>query len=98
MDMKQLKARNRPTAAEALAVAAQNAPRLPPAQMPPIADRAATMTLRMRETTIAALTATARDRSQTIKQVVAHALADAGVAVAPADMEDRTPRRRGIAA
>jgi hypothetical protein len=86
MDMKNLKPRARTAPAEALAIAAQTAPSLPPAQMPPVADRASTMTLRMR--------VVARERGQTIKQVVAYALADAGVAVAAADLEDRTPRRR----
>ena len=50
--------------------------------------------MRLREGTVAALSATARERGLTIKQVVAHALAQAGVAVMPADMEDRSPRRR----
>jgi hypothetical protein len=56
-------------------------------------DRPTTLNLRFRETTIGAITATAQARKVTIKQVVAQALADAGVAIAPADMEDRTPRR-----
>jgi len=87
--------KSRPTAAEALAVAAQTAPSLPPTQMQPAADATGSMTLRLREATIAALTAAARQRGQTIKQVVTYALVDAGVAVAPADLEDRTPRRKG---
>ncbi len=94
--MKTLKPRTSP--AEALAIVSAAAPSLPPARMPAVSDKATSMTLRMREVTIAALTATARERGLTIKQVVAQALADAGVAVAPADLEDRTPRRRGIAA
>jgi hypothetical protein len=93
--MKQpLKPRQRPTAAEALAVAAQTAPSLPPAQMPPVADKAITMTMRLREATITALGAAARQRGMTVKQVVTSALADAGIAVAQVDLEDRTPRRR----
>jgi hypothetical protein len=91
--MKQPLKSRRPSPAEALAVAAQTAPSLPPAQMPE-RDRAATITMRLREGTLASLTAAARERGQTIKQVVAHALAQAGVAVVPADLEDRTPRRR----
>jgi hypothetical protein len=91
--MKQpLKPRSRPTPAEALAVAAQTAPSLPPTKIE-IGDRSTTMTMRLREGTVTALAATARERGQTIKQVVAHALAQAGVAVMPADLEDRTPRR-----
>jgi hypothetical protein len=87
----------RPTPAEALAVAAQTAPELPPAQMQPAADSAASITLRLRETTIASLAELARKRGQTIKQVVTFALVETGVIVAPADLEDRTPRRRGAA-
>jgi hypothetical protein len=92
--MKQPLKSRRPTPAEALAVAAETAPSLPPAQMPPPADRPGALTMRLRTSTIAALTATARERGQTIKQVVAHALAQAGVSVMPADLEDRTPRRQ----
>jgi hypothetical protein len=90
--MKNLKTRARPSPAEALAVAAQTAPSQPPAQME-MSDRATTLNLRLRETSINAITMTARDRGLTIKQLVAHALAEAGVAIAPADLEDRTPRR-----
>ncbi len=92
--MKNLKARTRPTPAEALAVATQTAPTQPPAQMT-IFDRPTTLNMRLRETTISAITSRAKERGLTIKQLVAQALADAGVAVAPADLEDRTPRRRG---
>ena len=90
--MKNLKARTRPTPAEALAVAAQTAPEQPPAQMA-ASDRLTTLNMRLRETTISAIMATARERGLTIKQVVAHALAETGVAIAAADLEDRTPRR-----
>jgi hypothetical protein len=85
--------RARAEIAEALAVSAATAPNLPPTQVA-TADRPATIIMRLREGTIAALTAAARDRGQTIKQVVAHALAAAGVVITPADLEDRTPRRR----
>jgi hypothetical protein len=90
--MKNLKARVRPTPDEALAIAAQTAPSQPPAQIE-MSDRSTTLNLRLRETTINAITATARTRGLTIKQLVAHALAETGVAIAPADLEDRTPRR-----
>jgi hypothetical protein len=92
--MKNLKARTRPTPAEALAVAAQTAPTQPPAQMA-TSDRLTTLNMRLRETTVNAIMATAKARGLTIKQVVAHALAETGVPIAPADLEDRTPRRRG---
>lgn len=91
--MKNLKPRNRPTPAEALAVAAETAPSQPPAQML-ASDRPTTLNMRLRETTISAITSSAKARGLTIKQLVAQSLADAGVAIAPADLEDRTPRRR----
>jgi hypothetical protein len=92
--MKNLKPRTRPTAAEALAVAAQTAPSQPPAQMIE-EDRPTTLNLRFRETSVAAITEAAAARGLTIKQIVARALADAGVVIAPPDLEDRTPRRKG---
>ena len=58
-------------------------------------DNATTLNLRVRRSTVDALTAAAGQRGMTLKQVVAHALGDAGVEVAPADLEDCTPRRRG---
>jgi hypothetical protein len=90
--MKQPLKSRRPSPAEALAVAEKTAPSLPPTKIT-TDDRPTTMTMRLRQGTVAAIAATARERGQTIKQVVAHALAQAGVAVAPADLEDRTPRR-----
>lgn len=47
------------------------------------------------ESSVAAITARARERGMTLKQVVCHALAEAGVRMADADLEGRTPRRRG---
>lgn len=90
--MKTLKPR-RPSPDEALTIATQTAPTLPPAQLQD-ADRTATLNMRLRGITIAAVTEAARARGMTIKQVVCRALADAGIKVAPADLEDRTPRRR----
>jgi hypothetical protein len=78
---------------EALRVAAVAAPAQPPAQVQD-RDRPTTLNLRVRESTVAALTAAARGRGLTMKQVICRALADAGVEVASADLEDRTPRRR----
>jgi hypothetical protein len=92
--MKTLKPRTRPSAAEALAIAAETAPTLPPARMPP-ADRAATLNMRLREATISAIAAAAKGQGLTIKQLVVRAVAETGVPVAAADLEDRTPRRRG---
>lgn len=92
MTMKNLKARVRPTPAEALAVAAQTAPAQPPAQVA-LSDRLTTLNMRLRETSIHSIATAAKNRGLTIKQLVAHALAETGVAIAPADLEDRTPRR-----
>jgi hypothetical protein len=93
--MKMLKPRAaRPSAEEALRIAAEQAPSLPPAQMA-LVDRPATLNLRLRSSTIQALTAQAKAEGLTQKQVVCRALAAAGLAVAAADLEDRTPRRRG---
>jgi hypothetical protein len=94
--MKTLKPRAagmRPTAEEALRVATAAVPAQPPAQVR-AEDRPTTLNLRVRQSTIVALTAAARGRGLTLKQVVCQALAEAGVEVAPADLEDRTPRRR----
>ena len=91
--MRNLKARTRPTPEEALAVVAQITPEQPPARME-ASDRATTLSLRLREVSVEAITATARGGGLTIKQLVAKALAETGVAIAPADLEDRTPRRR----
>ena len=92
--MKSLKTRNRPSAEEALAIAVQTAPTLPPAQVA-ASDRPTTLNMRLRETSFTAIMQTAKARGLTIKQLVAQSLADAGVAIAHADLEDRTPRRRG---
>lgn len=93
--MKNLKPRSsRPSPDDALAIAKQTAPALPPAQLR-LADRATTLNLRVRESTIEGLMATARERGLTMKQVVCQSLAAAGVPVAGADLEDRTPRRTG---
>jgi hypothetical protein len=92
--VKNLKPRSsRPSPEDALAIAAQTAPTLPPTQMR-MDDRATTLNLRVRWSTLEALTAVAREQGLTMKQVVCQALATAGVSVAPADLEDRTPRRR----
>jgi len=92
--MKNLKPRfTRPSAEEALAIATQTAPTLPPARLH-ATDRATTLNFRVRESTIQALAAGARERGLTMKQLVCQSLANAGIAVAAADLEDRTPRRK----
>jgi hypothetical protein len=91
--MKNLKPRSsRPSPEDALAIATHTAPALPPAQLR-LTDRATTLNLRVRESTLEALMAAARERGLTMKQVVCQSLAAAGVSVAGADLEDRTPRR-----
>ncbi len=86
----------RPSPDEALAIATSTAPRQPPAQiaLESITDAPTTLNLRVRMSTVNALTAAAQGRGLTMKQVVCQALEAAGVVVAPADLEDRTPRRR----
>lgn len=92
--MKTLKPRaGRPSAEEALRIASAEAPGLPPARVV-VDDRPSTLNLRLRMSTINALTAKAKAEGLTQKQVVCMALAASGVAVAPADLEDRTPRRK----
>jgi fructose-1,6-bisphosphatase/inositol monophosphatase family enzyme len=89
----------RPTPDEALAIATSTAPLQPPTQIaePQTVlekDMRTTLNLRVRSSTITALMKAARGRGLTMKQVVCQALDAAGVAVALADLEDRTPRRR----
>ncbi len=92
--MKNLKPRSsRPSPEDALAIATQTAPTLPPTRLG-VEDRATTLNLRVRASTIEALMTAAREQGLTMKQVVCQALSAAGVSVAPADLEDRTPRRR----
>jgi len=95
--MKALKPRvpARLPAEEALRISAQQAPTLPPAQVA-ADDRSTTLNLRLRTSTVAALARWAKETGQTQKQVVCRALAEAGVAVADEDLEDRTPRRRVV--
>ena len=96
--MKSLKPRtvSRLAAEDALRISAQQAPSLPPAQMSG-EDRLTTLNLRVRMSTIAAIgRQVGSDGRATLKQVVMHALRNDGVEVAQADLEDRTPRRRGV--
>ena len=59
--MKNLKPRTRPSVDEVLAISAETAPSQPPAQMP-ASDRPMTLNMRLRETTIDAITTTAKGR------------------------------------
>ncbi len=90
--MKPLLKARRPSPAEALAIATSAAPAQPPAQVVERApdDGPTTLNLRMRKSTVAAIETAAREKGQTMKQIVSHALAGAGVSVAPEDLEDRT--------
>jgi hypothetical protein len=95
--MKTLKPRGgRPTPEDALAIARTTAPTQPPALLT-AEDRPTTLNIRMRTSTVEAITDRARERGLTIKQVVALALVKDGLPVDPLDLEDRTPRRRTAA-
>ena len=63
---------------------------------PPTLDRSAMLSMRFRESSLESLARVARARGLTQKQLVARALAETGVDIAPGDAEDRPPpRRRG---
>lgn len=85
--------KQRPSAVEALKIAEAVAPYQPPAAVD-IADRPTSLTIRLRSSTVRSIMAVAKERSQTMKQLLSVALDGAGVQVAPADLEDRTPRRK----
>ena len=95
--MKALKPRtpSRLPAEEALRISAEQAPMLPPAQLP-MSDRSTTLNLRMRASTITALARKAKMSGLTQKQLICRALAEAGVEVAAEDLEDRTQRRKHV--
>lgn len=88
-----LKPRARPSPDEAVRIAAAAAPSLPPTRLVP-EDRTQAFNMRLKASTIAAIDARAKTDGATLKQVICRALADAGVGVAAADLEDGTPRRR----
>jgi hypothetical protein len=91
-----LKPRARPSPGEAVRIAAEAAPNLPPTRLQ-TEDRTQAFNMRLKASTIAAIEARARADGGTLKQVICRALADAGVQVAAADLEDGTPRRRAAA-
>lgn len=76
-------------------ISAEQAPTLPPAQLPK-PDASTTLNLRVQVSTITALAEKAKASGLTQKQVICHALAEAGVDVAVKDLEDRTPRRKNV--
>lgn len=91
-----LKTRDRPSAEETVRIARTVAPTLPPARMP-TEDRAAPFNMRLRLSTIVQIEARARQEGASLKLMVCRALAAYGLKVAPADLEDGTPRRRDAA-
>ena len=95
--MKSLKSRtpSRLPVEEALRISAEQAPTLPPAQLSK-SDPSTTLNLRVRVSTVTALAQKAKASGLTQKQIVCRALAEAGVDVAIEDLEDRTPRRKGV--
>jgi predicted DNA binding CopG/RHH family protein len=88
-----LKPRPRPSALEALRVVATQTPTLPPATIER-ADRATTLNLRLRQSTVEAIAREAKARGLTIKQLIMEGAKSVGVPIAPSDLEDRTPRRK----
>ena len=88
-----LKTRDRPTAEEAIRIARTVAPTLPPARLP-AEDKAVPFNMRLRLSTVGEIEARARQEGVSLKLMVCRALAAYGLQVAPADLEDGTPRRR----
>jgi hypothetical protein len=91
-----LKTRSRPTPEEAVRIATETEPSLPPARLPQT-DKQVPFSTRFRTSTLAAIEARAKAEGISLKLVICRALAEAGVAVAPGDLEDGTPRRRSAA-
>lgn len=83
----------RPSPAQVLEATASIAGNQPPAAMAKT-DALTTLNLRVRQSTLDAVAAEAKARGLTLKQVLCLALVEAGLEIAPADKEDRTPRRK----
>lgn len=82
-----------PSPAEALRIAAEAAPNQPPTRLP-TEDKLVGFSTRFRTRTLNALEARARSEGISMKLVICRALAEAGISIAPVDLEDGTPRRR----
>lgn len=90
-------------AAEAIAVVNRTAPNLPrvvveakalPARPAPVVDKVAMLGIRLHESTLTAMAQAARQAGLTQRAFVARALLQAGVEVAPPDLEDTSRPRR----
>jgi len=77
-------------------IAKSAAPEAPLTRLP-AKDRAVPFNTRMRLTSIAEIEARARRDGISLKLVLCRALEAYGVKMAPADLEDGTPRRRAAA-
>lgn len=102
--MKQLKPRAAIDPGEAVRIAQETAPHQPPAQgrlVPPVLAPeikvvSAMLAQRFTEPTLESLARVAKAKGLTQKQLIAQALAAAGIDVHQEDLRDRTPvRRRG---
>ncbi len=82
-----------PTQVPAPALSLVQSPPAPVVEQPAAPDPSETLNLRLRRSTIRAISATSKARGLTIKQIVTHALREAGIQVANVDLEDRTPKR-----
>jgi hypothetical protein len=85
-----------PAADDAARIAAQAQPVLPPARLSR-QDKQVAFNTRLRESTLAEIERLAREQGSSMKLVICRALQAAGVKVAAADLEDRTPRRQRAA-
>lgn len=85
-----------PSPQELVAAVRRAEPTVPPARVETDLrnDAPTTLNLRLRIRSVEAIAAAAEARGLTMKQVVTLALRDAGVEVAPEDLEDRSTRRR----
>jgi len=85
--------------AEVVRAARQVDPTTPPARVTPTPreDVPTTLNLRLRLSSVEAISAKAEQRGITLKLLVTTALRDAGVKLAPEDLVDRSTRRRGRA-
>jgi hypothetical protein len=60
----------------------------------PVVEPVVGLNLRVRLSTSDAISMVARERGVSMKVIVMQALKQAGIVVAPVDLEDRTPSRR----